>query len=253
MLKHHLGLADEIIVNGGYSTDGTFERIRDLDPRIRIFRSNWDQPRDEGWWIHFKDAARRRCTGDWCIHLDSDEFIPDWEFEPIREHLQKTDDWMIPVQFVNFYGNYLVYHRNPAKVHWVTKKMIIHRNVPDAFEFWGDGSNVKLTGQEFSWESSAALFTVHHFGAVRRPGRLRQGWWTQGRFRAERSIAWQPPDIIFDLFPHDWADPQFIEDLGIYDGPVIKAVSDDPNRFVRDDYQLLYLLRQRAQRISLTE
>ena len=81
--------------------------------------------------------------GDWCIHLDSDEFIPDWEFEPIRQHLAHTTDRMIPVKFTNFYGNCRVYHSDPAKSHWITQKMIIHRNVVDEFEFWGDGSNLR--------------------------------------------------------------------------------------------------------------
>src|SRR3984893_11495482 len=141
MLRHHLPLADEIIVNDGQSTDGTFEAIRDLDPRIAVFRTSWEKPSGENWWIHFKDAARRQCTGDWCIHLDSDEFIPEWEFDRIREYLSRTSDQMIPVRFVNFYGNSRIYHSDPAKSRWVTKKMIIHRNLQDEIEFWGDGSN----------------------------------------------------------------------------------------------------------------
>ena len=40
MLKHHLPLADEIVVNEGYSTDGTYEAIASLDSKIRITRSS---------------------------------------------------------------------------------------------------------------------------------------------------------------------------------------------------------------------
>jgi hypothetical protein len=43
MLKHHLPLADEIIVNEGYSTDGTYEAIKDLDPKVRVERFHWDR------------------------------------------------------------------------------------------------------------------------------------------------------------------------------------------------------------------
>ena len=38
MLKHHIPLVDEIIVNEGYSTDGTYEAICDLDPKVKVFR-----------------------------------------------------------------------------------------------------------------------------------------------------------------------------------------------------------------------
>ena len=76
-------------------------------------------PRQEHWWIHFKDAARRRCTGDWCIHLDADEFIPEWEFDPIRKFIRTTNELMTSVRFVNFYGNYKVYHSDPGKSKWL--------------------------------------------------------------------------------------------------------------------------------------
>ena len=45
MLKHHLPLVDELIVNEGYSTDGTFERISNIDPKIQVFRSEWGEQR----------------------------------------------------------------------------------------------------------------------------------------------------------------------------------------------------------------
>ena len=45
MLKHHLALADEIIVNEGYSSDDTFEQIRDIDPKINILPQPMGQTR----------------------------------------------------------------------------------------------------------------------------------------------------------------------------------------------------------------
>jgi len=246
MIRHHLPLADEIVINEGYSTDGTYESLQGLDPKVRVFRSKWNQESGENWWIHFKDAARRACTGDWCVHLDSDEFIPDWEFDRLRQHVAQTDDLMIPVKFVNFYGNCHVYHTDPAKSHWISRKMIIHRNLVDRFEFWGDGSSLRVKGQEFSWDSSKETFTVHHFGAVRHPGRLRQSWWMQGRFRTGRSIKIHPPQWVFDLFPMKWNDGGFLDYLSVYDGPLIKAVRDNPKRFVKDNYEVLRLVEERA-------
>lgn len=38
MLRHQLPLADEIIVNEGLSTDGTYEAIRSIDPKIQVHR-----------------------------------------------------------------------------------------------------------------------------------------------------------------------------------------------------------------------
>lgn len=253
MLRHHLPLVDEIVVNEGFSTDGTFEAIQEIDPKIKVFRTSWQKPDGEHWWIHFKDEARRRCSGDWCIHLDSDEFIPEWEFDSIRAYLTTTSDRLIPVRFVNFYGNYRVYHPDPGKVRWITRKMIIHRNEPEAFEFWGDGSNLKPVGQAFTWETSSVSFSVHHFGAVRHPGKLRQAWWSQGRFRTGRSIKFKPPQFIFDLFPHDWSDPDLLQGMALYEGPVIKAVRDNPERFARDGYYVRDLLQRQLAGAAPTE
>jgi glycosyltransferase involved in cell wall biosynthesis len=249
-IRHHLPLADEIIVNEGYSTDGTYETLVNLDPKIKIFRTHWKPENGEDWWIHFKDAARRQCTGDWCLHLDSDEFIPEWEFERLRDELQTTEENLLPVQFVNFYGNYRVCHADPEKSHWITRKMIIHRNVPE-IEFWGDGSNVRLKDEPFAWGSDEPHFHVHHFGGVRYPGRLRQAWWLQGRFRTGRSVKLRPPQWVFDLFPMKWADRDFMDHLVIYDGPLIKAVRDNPRRFARDKYELLGLVTERAAPVSV--
>jgi hypothetical protein len=249
MLRHHLPLADEIVVNEGYSTDGTFERISSIDPKIKVFRTRWERPSGENWWIHFKDEARRRCTGDWCIHLDCDEFIPDWDFEEIRRYLQTATETLIPTKFYNFYGNYRVYHASPGTVNWITKKMIIHRNI-EALEFWGDGSNLKEKDKPFTWETSSREFTVFHFGAVRSAARLREAWWAAGRFRSGRSINIRPPRFVFDLFPHTWKDPDFMPGLALYDGPLIKAVKDNPDAFVRDGMEMFKWLQSRSESSS---
>ena len=131
MLRHHLALADEIVVNEGNSTDGTYEAICDIDPRIQLHRSDWDQSEPDSWHRDFKNRARKLCTGDWCILLDCDEFIPEWEFKRLRAFLESTDKMILPVRFTHFYGNYKVYHRHPEKVTWPARKMILHRNLPE--------------------------------------------------------------------------------------------------------------------------
>jgi hypothetical protein len=244
MLRHHLPLADEIVVNEGYSKDDTYRRISNIDPKVRVFRSDWEIPKNLQWSIGFDEAARRACTGDWCIHLDSDEFIPEWEFESIRSYLAQTSDTLIPVRFVNFYGNYRVYHAHPEKVNWPPRKMVIHRNRED-IEFWGDGSNVRIRGEEFRWDTSTAMFTVHHFGMVRDPAILRYKWWVQGRAISGHSTKHRPPRLLFRLFPHDWKDPQFFSDLEIYSGEDILAVKRDPQEFTRDRMMLVKAIESR--------
>lgn len=266
MLKHHLPLADEIVVNELRSTDGTLERISGIDPKIRIFQTDWKEPNDNyakdaqrkqgkresngsstDWTfsVALKDAPRRQCKGKWCLHLDVDEFIPEWEFEEIRRHIASATEDLIPVHFLNFYANYKVYHPRPASVKWPPHKMILHRNLPD-IEFWGDGSNVRKVGQELDWNGSPLRIHCHHFGSVRDAARLRE----KGRIQAAMYSGRRPfylPKFLYRLFPYNWKDRDYLDDLQIYDGPYVKAVRDNPNEFVRDDFQLYDYLKAKQQ------
>jgi glycosyltransferase involved in cell wall biosynthesis len=237
MLRHHAPLVDEIIVNEGYSTDGTYEQIRDLGANIKVFRTHWGEARDINWYVSFKEEARKRCTGDWCILLDCDEFIPEWEFPKLREELSHAKEMLLSARFINFYGDYRVFHGAPESVNWPGRKMVIHRNDP-RIQIWGDGSNVRVNGQEFSWGESEPIISVHHFGMVRDPGILRYKWWMQGRTFKGRGGVLRPPRFLFKLFPHNWMDEQFFERLEIYDGPLIGAVRAEPSEFVRDKMRL---------------
>jgi hypothetical protein len=253
MLKHHLPLADEIVVNEGYSTDGTYERITRIDPKIRVFRTAWAAPKDSfTWYVPLKDAARRECRGKWCLHLDADEFIPEWEFAAIREYIARAEEDLIPVRFLNFYANYKVYHPRPEAVRWPPHKMILHRNLPEV-EFWGDGANVRLTGRELDWSAAPVWFTCHHFGTVRNPARLRQKWHVQGAMYRGIRRWFRVPAFVFNLRPHDWKDPEFLADLRVYDGPYVRAVRDNPGEFVRDNFKLYEELKRREPRAAPEE
>jgi glycosyltransferase involved in cell wall biosynthesis len=249
MLRHHLPLADEIIVNEGFSTDGTYEAIKDIDPvKIRIDRNEWDRSDPRNWMVKIKETARRLCTGDWCINLDSDEFIPEWDFDRLRRFLETTDETLIPMRFVHFYGNYRVYKARWERIpHTPKLKVVIHRNL-DTVEPWGDAANVRLRGVPFK-APTGSPFECHHFGEVRHPARLRQKWRTQAIRHRPHKARWDwIPSFVYDLLPHRWDDPDLLADMDIYDGPLIRAVRDDPKEFVRDGFAMYRLLARRAGR-----
>jgi glycosyltransferase involved in cell wall biosynthesis len=250
MIKHHLPLADEIIVNDGCSTDGTYEAISRLDPaKVKVFRSDWGDPVDLGWITRFKNEARSRCGGRWCINLDCDEFIPEWEFEPLRARLERSSALIHPLRIINFYGNYKVFHQHPEKVPWPDVKRNIHQNHPDV-EVWGDGSNVRLKSDHQAGFEREIEFSCHHFGFVRNPARLRQKWRNvlsnlYTRKDGSRMRKWfSLPAFLFNWFPHNWKDPQFLSDLALYEGDFVRAVRENPAEFVRDRFSLVHHLQK---------
>jgi glycosyltransferase involved in cell wall biosynthesis len=247
MLKHHVPFADEIIVNEGYSDDGTYDAIHRLDPKIKVFQTRWDRHSGLDYIRQVKNETRRRCTGDWCILLDCDEFIPEWEWDRIRVLLSRSDRLMHPVRLLNFYGNYRVYNDNPLRFRWPARKMLIHRNVPD-IEVWGDGASVRQVGVALEWppeEEDEPVF--HHFGFVRHGARLREKWRNmRGQIYNGPAPRFRLPSFLFNLWPHNWKDPQFLPYLRLYEGPHIQPVRDNPGEFVRDKELLYrYLLARR--------
>ena len=239
MLKHHMPFADEIIVHEGRSTDGTYDAIRNLDPKIQVFQSDWDVHKGMDWVNGFKDAARIRCTGDWCVMLDADEFVPEWSFEPLREAMRTTSKMTLPMKLLNFYGNYKVLNAFPEKFRWPAFKRNIHRNVPEIAMHGGDGSSVRHPSEEFSLDPADAVCDLHHFGPVRRPAVMREMWRNmRGRLYNAPPPRFQLPSFLFKLFPHNWKDPDFLPQLRLYDGPYMQCVLNDPAEFTRDGMQL---------------
>jgi glycosyltransferase involved in cell wall biosynthesis len=245
MLRHHLPLADEIVVLEGYSTDGTYEAIRDLDPKIKVHRSEWGAQNSMDWYVRFKNQARELCTGDWCLYLDCDEFLPEWDFTRLRTRLEHASETLLPIDVINFYGSYRVYHTRPAAAHWPHRKVAIHRNRSDV-RFWGDGSNVGVVGEEYIWPAAEPYeFCCHHFGYVRHAARLREKWRAQNSMYTGKAL-FRIPGFVFNWLPHRWDDPAFMADLAIWDGPHIQPVRDDPDEFIRDGLKTYRLLEKRA-------
>jgi len=242
MIKHHLPFADEIVVNDGFSTDGTYEAIAGLDPKVRVVRNHLDRSEPSAWLRRSKDEARRLCTGDWCVLMDCDEFLPEWEFDRLRAHMQATDKHVLLATYKHFYGNYKVVYDNPSKPFPPRQKRIAHRNRPD-IEIYGDGSDVGITALGSAAEDDAFVFHVHHFGEVRNAARLRHKWHIQSRRDVGNRWSWVP-GFIFDLLPHRWSDGAFLRHLHAYEGPYVKAVRDNPEEFVRDDFSLYEQLRR---------
>lgn len=245
MLKHHVPLADEIIVNEGYSTDGTYEAIKDLDAKIKVHRFHWDRSDPATWHLKFKNQARQLCSGDWCILLDCDEFIPEWEFDRLRSHLERTEASILRVRYTHFYANYRVYQHNEEREMPPHFGWRIHRNLPD-IQVIGDGSDVRsVAGARFEHDSHNA-FECHHFGEVRHASRLRQKWHVQARQHAKNARWSWVPSFLFDVLPHRWLDSDILPRLHIYDGPLMRCVRDNPKEFVRDGLKVYKFLQSQG-------
>jgi hypothetical protein len=112
----------------------------------------------------------------------------------------------------------------------------IHRNLEE-IEVWGDGCHVRSRHTGYQHSPTDPTFEGHHFGEVRKAARLREKWRAQARRHKKISKRDWIPSFVYDLLPHRWCDPTILPRLRVYEGPLISAVRDDPQEFVRDGFQ----------------
>jgi glycosyltransferase involved in cell wall biosynthesis len=79
------GLCDEIIVVDTGSTDGTLDRLKGLN--IKLYETNWEKDFSKA-----RNYAIGKCSGDWILFLDSDEWIDSKGKVQIKSLIEKDAD-----------------------------------------------------------------------------------------------------------------------------------------------------------------
>ena len=225
------------------------KRIKDLDPKIRVFRSHWREPQSMEWYNTFKDEARQALHGR-LVHATSTatSSSPSGTSTPMRSEardhvgrpvldrlhqlLRRTTRCSIP---------------SPESVALGLRKKMILTGIAQTSSSGATASNVRVHGQD-PWRgqsdrTSSAATTSATSGMRRgcgRSGATRTPVYRAGRFKLPI------PGFLFDLFPHRWDDPQFFDDLEVYEGPYIKAVLENPREFVRDGLKTYEAVVQRS-------
>lgn len=135
-IKSMLPFANEICVVDGGSSDGTWERLKDLSqeyPQIKIKQIiiNWNHPRFAVYDGLQKAEARSMCSSDFCWQMDSDEVVHENDCQKIIDLCKKM----------------------PKNVDVISLPVI---------EYWGGPEKVRLDIQPWKWRLSKNLSYITH-------------------------------------------------------------------------------------------
>ena len=175
--------------------------------RSRSIDSHWDRSDPSAWHRDFKNQARELCTGDWCILLDCDEFIPEWEFPRLRHFSATTSAVIVPVNSSTSTRTTASSWRRLPKI-VPDLGMRIHRNVPE-IEVWGDGANVRRKGATTTRGRSTTAGhsrCITSAASASRAASAEMAHAGQTAQRAEPAVG-QAPGFVFNMFPHRGTTP----------------------------------------------
>jgi glycosyltransferase involved in cell wall biosynthesis len=110
-IKSMLQFCDEVCVVDGGSSDGTFEKLQELqtsDQRVKIKQvvRDWNHPRFAVFDGMQKAAARSMCTSEFCWQMDSDEIVHENDVQKIIDLCSKfpKDVEIISLPVVEYWG-----------------------------------------------------------------------------------------------------------------------------------------------------
>lgn len=105
-----LPICDEFLISDGYSTDGTFELLRQMslsNKKIKIFRYNWLDAKSVTVLTDATNALRKKCRGEYIFYIQANEIVHEADVGFIRdlpEMLPQVNTFCFP--YLHLMGNY---------------------------------------------------------------------------------------------------------------------------------------------------
>lgn len=171
-IRSILPLCDEVIVAVGNSEDATLALIQNIDPKVRIIETVWDDSLREGGAVlavetdkAFHEIAK---DSDWAIYIQGDEVMHEGYYDNIRKamHVYAQDDLIdgLLFNYRHFYGSY---DYIGDAIQWYPKEIRIVKNRSDIYSF-GDAQGFKKgNGEKLNVAEIDAY--IHHYGWVKSP------------------------------------------------------------------------------------
>lgn len=166
-----LPVCDEVFVAVGKSEDATRELVADINPKVRIIDTEWDDSLREGGKVlahetnKALDAILRNVN--WAFYIQGDEVFHEDGIEALKTAMaQWKDDARVEgllFDYRHFYGSYDYVGDSPR---WYRREIRVVR--PGiGVRSWGDAQGFRKHGEKLRVKPAGAV--MHHYGWVKHP------------------------------------------------------------------------------------
>jgi len=167
-----LPLCDEVVVAVGNSDDNTLELIQNIDPKIRIIETIWDDSLREGGRVLAvetdKAFAAISTDSDWAFYIQGDEVIHEKYHPAILAGMKKYKaDLKVEGLLFNYKHFYGSYDYVGSSLSWYLDEIRIVRNRKDIFSYRDAQGFRKQPNEKLNVKKIDAY--VYHYGWVKAP------------------------------------------------------------------------------------
>ena len=184
-IRSILPICDEIIVAVGNSEDDTLERVKAIDPKVRVIETIWDETLREGGKVLASetDKAFQAITSeyDWAFYIQGDEVVHEKYLPAIEKGMRdflnnKTVDGLL-FNYTHFFGSYQYVG---LKYSWYRREIRVVRNNKNIFSY-KDAQGFRKKPNE---KLKVKLIDAHifHYGWAREPEALQGKEKSKARF-----------------------------------------------------------------------
>lgn len=217
-----LPLCDEILVAVGNSTDDTLGLIQNIDPKVRIIQTTWDDTLRENGRVLAVETDKALSAidpaADWAIYIQGDEVMHEADHPEILnamtrfQHDQDVDGLLF--DYLHFYGSY---DYIGVSNNWYKKEIRIIKPSRGIFSFRDAQGFRKAPDQKL--KVAPANARVFHYGWVKDPQAMQRKqesfhklWhddaWLEKNIKVATAFDYE--DHIHELARFEGTHPQWI-------------------------------------------
>jgi glycosyltransferase involved in cell wall biosynthesis len=167
-----LPLCDEVVVAVGKSEDSTLELIQQIDPKVRIIETVWDDSLREGGRVLAVETDKALAAispqADWCFYIQGDEVLHEdgvpQLLAALRHNKNRNEVDGLLFKYLHFYGSY---DYVGASANWYRHEIRVFKNNRGVFSFQ-DAQGFKKKPHDFLRVVDVPIY-MHHYGWVKDP------------------------------------------------------------------------------------